>query len=99
MQKAYSKSCFGIIILLMNHLFFFFFFFFFCFFFPALFTTFGLQKDDMAIFFFVVFQKSEILKHQFLKDGVQTVALFQQGSHLIQNEGNDHNSGMGDVLL
>ena len=31
--------------------------------FKALFITFGLQKDDMVIFFIVVLQKSEILKN------------------------------------
>ena len=40
----------------------------------------GLQKDDMVIFFLwcfrlVVFQKSEVLKMQFLTDGVQTVGV------------------------
>ena len=41
-------------------------------FFAALFTTFGLQKDDMVIFF-LLFQKSEILKNAVSSDGVQRV--------------------------
>ena len=41
--------------------------------FEALFTTFGLQKDAMVIFFMRFFRKVRFLKMQFLKDGDWTV--------------------------
>ena len=44
--------------------------------FVALFRTHELQKDGMVIFFLWCFRKVRFRKMQFLKDGVQTVALF-----------------------
>ena len=49
--------------------------------FVALFRTHELQKDGMVIVFLWCFRKVRFRKMQFLKDGVWTVALSQQGSH------------------
>ena len=43
--------------------------------FVALFRTHGLSKNVMVIFFFWCFTKVRFRKMQFLKDGVQTVAV------------------------
>ena len=39
----------------------------------ALFKTFGMQNDDMLIFFLTSFRKVRFGKMQFLEDGVRTV--------------------------
>ena len=47
--------------------------------FVAPFKTFGMQNDDMLIFFLRSFRKVRFLKMQFLEDGVQTVVLSKRG--------------------
>ena len=42
----------------------------------ALFKTFGMQDDDMLIFFLRSFRKVKFWKMRFLEDGVQTVDFF-----------------------